>query len=150
MTPAQKQLVCESFPAVREMLEPLSLLFYGRLFELNPALRPMFRSDIAVQGRKLMDMLTAVIDNLDHLEDLAPAIRAMGQRHVGYGVQLEHYDAVKTALIWALGQALDTEFYPEIKTAWSSVIEAISTVMKEGAAEVPPISSPEVPREMIR
>jgi hemoglobin-like flavoprotein len=137
MTIEQRQLIRDSFPGIRAMAGPVSLLFYGRLFELDPALRPMFRQDIELQGRKLMDMLAAVVENLDHFEGLAPILRAMGQRHAGYGVRPEHYRTVAQALIWALGQALDTEFYPELKAAWLAVIEAVSLGMKEGAAELP-------------
>ena len=138
MTPEQKQLIRESFPAIREMAGPVALLFSGRLFALDPALRPMFRQDIELQGRKLMDMLTAVVDNLDHFEGLAPTLRALGQKHAGYGVRPEHYQTVARALMWALGQALDTEFYPELRSAWLAIIEAVSLSMKKGAAELPP------------
>jgi hemoglobin-like flavoprotein len=84
-----------------------------------------------------MSMLTAVVENLDDLDQMAPALRAMGQRHTGYGVQPEHYQAVKGALLWTLGQVLDTDFYPEVKTAWTAVIDAISTAMQTGAAQIP-------------
>jgi hemoglobin-like flavoprotein len=138
MTSEQKRLVRESFPAVREMAGPVSMLFYGRLFALDPSLRPMFRQDIELQGRKLMDMLTAVVDNLDHFEGMAPALRALGQKHVGYGVRPEHYKTVGKALMWALGQTLDAEFFPELRDAWLAIIEAVSAGMKNGAAELPP------------
>jgi len=138
MTRQQKQLVRESFPDIREMAGPVALLFYGRLFALDPTLRPMFRQDIELQGRKLMDMLTAVVDNLDHFEGLAPTLRALGQKHAGYGVRPEHYETVAQALMWALGQALDTQFYPELRAAWLAIIEAVSRGMKNGAAELPP------------
>ena len=136
MTAAQKQLVRESFPAIREVVGPVSLLFYGRLFQLDPSLKPMFRSDIEVQGRKLMDMLTAVVNHLDDLGSLATTLRALGQRHVGYGVRMEHYDLVQKALTWALGQALDVNFYPEVRAAWGAVLVEMSEIMKSGAAEL--------------
>jgi hypothetical protein len=41
-------------------------------------------------------------------------------------------------LIWALGQALDTQFYPELRVAWLAIIEAVSLGMKNGASELPP------------
>ena len=138
MTAKQKQLIRESFPDIREMAGPVSLLFYGRLFALDPTLRPMFRQDIELQGRKLMDMLTTVVDNLDHFEGLAPTLRALGQKHAGYGVRPEHYQTLAQALMWALGQALDRQFDPELRTAWIAIIEAVSEGMKNGAAELPP------------
>ena len=39
--------------------------------------------------------------------------------------------------MWALGQALDDEFYPELRAAWLAIIEAVSLSMKNGAAELP-------------
>jgi len=98
----------------------------------------MFRQDIAVQGRKLMDMLTALVDNLTRFEELKPMLKALGQRHAGYGVQPRHYETVASALIWAFGIALDDEFSPELKTAWRTLIDSVGAVMKEGAAELLP------------
>ena len=134
-TSAQKEMVKDSYPSVAELSGPIALLFYGRLFERDPQLRPMFRADIHLQARKLMDMLASVIGHLDHFEQLAPVLKALGQKHVGYGVRPEHYDRLTSALLWALGRTLD-DFDPELKAAWKAVIESVSEVMKAGAAEV--------------
>lgn len=136
MTRREKQLVRESFRSVGEVAEPLALLFYGRLFEREPALRPMFRGDIAAQGKKLIEMLAAVVENLDHTEAMTPILQAMGQRHAGYGVTARHYEVVEEALLWALGQALDTGLDAETRGAWRAVIGQVSTTMKDGAALV--------------
>jgi nitric oxide dioxygenase len=138
VTPKQIRLVRESFPAISALSGPIANLFYGRVFELAPEVRPMFRQDIAVQGRKLMDMLTALVDNLTRFEELKPMLKALGQRHAGYGVQPRHYETVASALIWAFGIALDDEFSPELKTAWRTLIDSVGAVMKEGAAELLP------------
>jgi hemoglobin-like flavoprotein len=134
MTASQKQYIRMSFPAIAEVLGPVSLLFYGRLFQLDPSLRPMFRSDIEVQGRKLMDMLTAVVKHLDDFETLEGTLRSLGQRHAAYGVREEHYETVQRAFLWALGQTLDAQFYPEVKAAWKTVLTEVGDVMKAGAA----------------
>src|SRR5262245_31203989 len=123
VTLEQKRLVRENLPAVAGLAEPIAKLFYGRLFEVAPEVRPMFKQDITVQGRKLMEMLTTLVGNLDRLDELNGMLRAMGQRHAGYGVRTEHYAFVSTSLIWALGVALDSEFSPELKGAWRQVIE---------------------------
>jgi hemoglobin-like flavoprotein len=137
MTARAKQQIRESFPGVQEVAGPLSLLFYGRLFERNPALRPLFHGDIAKQGLKLMQMLTAVVENLDQFETLTPVLHAMGQRHVAYGVNPEHYQAVGESLLWAMAQAFGSDFDAETKQAWQTVVGEVSTVMKEGAARLP-------------
>ncbi len=138
MTQRQKHLVRESFLCMREVALPLALSFYGRLFELEPQLRPMFHGDMTRQSVKLMDMLTAVVDNLERVEALHPALQAMGQRHVGYGVTARHYDLVEDALLWAMGQALEADFDPESREAWQVVVRKVSGVMQEGAAAVAP------------
>ena len=133
MTSRQKQMVRQSFQAVREMAGPVATLFYGRLFEMEPELRRMFHGDIGRQGVKLMEMLTTVVEHLDRLETLSPALQAMGQRHVAYGVVPRHYELVEQALIWSLTQALDGGLDAEEKAAWHEVISHIATAMQEGA-----------------
>jgi len=139
MTPRERRLVRDSFPIIRDEAGPLSLLFYGRLFEMDPALRPMFHGDIARQGIKLMEMLAAVVNSLDQLETLTPVLHAMGQRHTAYGVVPAHYAMVEKALTWAIGQALDLDSNAEELSAWRKVINEIGTVMKDGAALVEPL-----------
>jgi hemoglobin-like flavoprotein len=136
VTKQQRRLVQESLPEIQELSGPIGQLFFGRLFEMDPSLRAMFHQDIALQSKKVMDVLTSVVARLDHFDEFEPEIRALGQRHTGYGVRPDHYDLLNNALIWALGRALDSEFYPELKAAWRAVLDSISVTMKEGAAEV--------------
>lgn len=133
MTPREKQLIRESFVSIREVAGPLSLLFYGRLFAMEPGVRPLFQNDISKQGMKLMEMLTAVVEHLDQVEELTPVLHAMGQRHAGYGVLPAHYAMVEAALLWSMGQALGATFDAEVKSAWRTVIGAVSQAMQEGA-----------------
>ena len=136
VTPEQVMLIRDSFPGISELSGPIASLFYGRLFELVPEVRPLFRQDIAVQGRKLMDMLASLVANLDHIETLRPTLKEMGQRHAGYGVKPQHYASVESALLWALGTALQSDFTPGRKGAWRTLISDVSAVMKDGASEL--------------
>src|SRR5215218_10236189 len=81
MTPESKALVQTSWNLVVPIADTAAELFYGRLFELEPSLRPMFRGDMKEQGKKLMQMITVVVRGLDRLDDLVPAIEALGRRH---------------------------------------------------------------------
>jgi nitric oxide dioxygenase len=94
----------------------------------------MFRGDLAAQGKKLMEMLTAVVENLDRTESLTPVLQAMGQRHAGYGVTARHYELVEEALLWALGQALESGLDGEGRRAWQAVLGHVSATMQQGAA----------------
>lgn len=137
MTRRQKQIVSETFPLIREMAIPVSLLFYGRLFDLDPSLRQLFKIDLKEQSKKLVATLDALVEGIDDWERIVPTLRELGQRHAGYGVKDEHYDTVCSALVWAFGQALQPGFDNEVRAAWTAVIQAVNEQMKMGAATVP-------------
>jgi hemoglobin-like flavoprotein len=134
MTPEQKRLVQNSFEQVAPIAEVAAGLFYDRLFELNPALRPLFKGDLGEQGRKLMQMIGTVVKGLDRFDELIPAAQALGKRHVGYGVRDEDYETVGAALLWTLGKGLGAAFTQEVKEAWTAAYGAITTAMKSAIA----------------
>jgi len=136
MTPEQKQLVQDSFAKVAPIAPQAAELFYGRLFELDPALKPLFKGDMSEQGKKLMSTLGVAVGSLDNLDALIPVLQNLGRGHVAYGVQDAHYDTVGTALLWTLEQGLGDGFTPDVKAAWSEVYTIVATVMKEAAADV--------------
>lgn len=135
MTPQQIDLVQKSFGDVKPIAATAAQLFYSRLFTLDPALRPMFKGDLARQGQMLMSMLGVAVVGLKNLEALAPVVRQLGARHVRYGVRTEHYDTVGAALIWTLEQGLGPKFTPAVREAWFNAYSLLSDVMQLGALE---------------
>jgi hemoglobin-like flavoprotein len=134
MTPSQKLLVQTTFAKVAPIADVAATMFYDRLFELDPRLKPMFTSDLAEQGRKLMRMIGMAVNGLDRLDELVPAVSQLGVRHAGYGVTDEQYDTVAAAVLWTLEQGLGPDFTPEVKEAWTTVYGVLATTMKNGAA----------------
>jgi len=138
MTPDQITLVQNSWEKVVPISETAATLFYNRLFESDPSLKPLFKGDILEQGRKLMTMITTVVRGLKNLGALVPAVQALGRRHSGYGVKDEHYETVGTSLIWTLERGLGPEFTPETKAAWVTAYTLLADTMKAAAAEPQP------------
>ena len=136
ITSRQKLLVQQTFAEVAPIADVAARLFYARLFELDPSLEALFTGDMDEQGRKLMQMLTVAVRGLDSLDELVPAVRALGRRHVGYGVRDRHYATVGSALLWTLEHGLDDAFTPEVRDAWAAVYSVLADTMKQGAAEV--------------
>jgi hemoglobin-like flavoprotein len=135
MTPAQVDMIRTSWTAIEPIGDVAATLFYDRLFELDPALRRLFaRTDMAQQKKILIQTLTVVVKSLDRLDQLVPAIEALGRRHAGYGVRAEHYTTVGAALLWTLDQGLGDAFTPELEVAWTEAYTTLATVMI-GAAE---------------
>ncbi|HEX6880485.1 MAG TPA: globin domain-containing protein [Terriglobales bacterium] len=136
MTSRQKQIVKESFPLIREVAIPVSLLFYGRLFDLDPSLRKLFHIDMKEQSQKLVAMLDAIVSGIEDWDRIVPVLRELGQRHVNYGVKGAHYDTLCSALVWAFGQGLQPGFDDETRAAWTAVIQSVNEQMKIGAEEL--------------
>ena len=106
MTNEEIELVKASWAKVEPISDVAAELFYGRLFEIDPTLKATFSDDIEEQGKKLMMMINTAVNGLDRLDQIVPAVQALGERHIGYGVNDGHYDTVGEALIWTLGQGV--------------------------------------------
>jgi hemoglobin-like flavoprotein len=136
MSPVQVHLIRKSFAEVSRHDHIAALVFYRRLFEIDPSLRRMFVNDIEQQAKKLLDMLGVLIAMLERPLGLDMELRAMGARHAGYGVEDKHYATVAEALLDMLVEVLGSKFTSEIKDAWVALYAAVETTMKRGAAEV--------------
>lgn len=134
MTPLQIELVRDSWAKVVPIAEQAAATFYARLFELDPSLEPLFKSDLKSQGRKLTSMINTVVGNLRNLSTLVPAIEDLGRRHVGYGVKPAHYETVGAALLWTLEKGLGDAFTAETREAWTRAYVILSEVMQSAVA----------------
>ena len=133
MTPAEIQLVKDSFRKVAPIADQAAALFYARLFELDPGLRPLFRGDMAEQGRKLMTMIATAVASLDRIDTIVPAVRQLGVRHAAYRVTDEHYATVGAALLWTLEKGLGAAFTAEVRAAWTNTYTLLANTMMEAA-----------------
>ncbi|HEX9468343.1 MAG TPA: globin family protein [Bradyrhizobium sp.] len=129
MTPDQVKLVQQSFSKVVPISDQAAVIFYDRLFEIAPQVKPMFTADMAVQRGKLMAMLAAVVKGLGNLESILPAASALAIRHVSYGAKAEHYPVVGAALLWTLEKGLGDAWTPEVADAWTAAYGTLSGFM---------------------
>ena len=134
MTPRQKELVKGSWDQVVPIQETAAELFYGRLFDVYPEVKPYFKGDMKEQGKKLMSMLSMAVNGLDNLNTLVEPLKALGAKHRGYGVGPEDYSKVADAFLWTLDQGLGDAFTEEVKDAWVVTYTAVAGVMIEGAS----------------
>lgn len=137
MTPSQIDLIQNSFAKVVPIADTAAGLFYGRLFEIAPEVKPLFKGDMTAQGKKLMATLGIVVAGLRDLPSIVPAAEALARKHVGYGVKDEYYAPVGAALLWTLEQGLGSDFTPEVKDAWGEAYGLLSSVMIAAAAQAP-------------
>jgi nitric oxide dioxygenase len=143
MTPRQIELVKTSFAKIAPLKEQAAELFYRRLFELDPSLRLMFKSDMTEQKQKLIVALAKVVAGLDKIETMLPTVKELGRKHHhDYGVQKRHYDVVGAALLWTLEIGLGSGWTRELADAWTTAYGVLAAAMSEGADAPRPIRKP--------
>jgi hemoglobin-like flavoprotein len=104
-------------------------MFYDRLFEIAPAVKTLFPSDMTEQRRKLMATLAIVVNGLSNLESILPAASSLATRHVAYGAKPEHYPVVGSALLWTLEKGLGEAWTRDVADAWTAAYTTLSGFM---------------------
>ncbi|MBE7533595.1 MAG: hemin receptor [Chloroflexi bacterium] len=116
-------------------IEPAAtaVIFYDRLFTLDPTLRPLFTHDLTLQGLRFLAALHVAVGGLSEPELMVTAVKQLGKRHVAYGVRPEHYHTFGKALFWTLEQQLGDRWTPAVAAAWTEAYYLLAGLMKEAA-----------------
>jgi hemoglobin-like flavoprotein len=109
--------------------------FYRRLFELAPEARSLFKRDMDLQAKKFSETLAWVIEHLERPHELCQELRALGARHSGYGVKIDQYAPVGSALIWMFQHTLGDRFTPEMEEAWLEFYAFATFEMERGSRD---------------
>jgi hemoglobin-like flavoprotein len=134
LTSEQIDLIRATWAAVEPIQDQAAEMFYQRLFRLDPGLEPLFaHTDMKTQRRMLMQTLAIVVKSVDRLDQLVPAVRALGVRHTGYGVKSEDYATVGQALLWTLEEGLGAAFTLAARYAWTAAYGLLASVMIDAA-----------------
>lgn len=141
MTPEQLALVQSSYQCLGTRLPAMASRFYQELFSRDPALRVLFTTDMAEQQVRFALKLTEIVRAMPRLDELLAQTRALGARHVGYGVRAADYRTVGMALLDALAAVLGDDFDAPTREAWATAYNLMAETMLEGAASARPIGS---------
>ncbi|MGC4020759.1 MAG: globin domain-containing protein [Cyclobacteriaceae bacterium] len=136
MTKDQINLVEKSWDFVVLNTNEAGMIFYGKLFELDPSLRHLFKGDLTQQSRKLVSMITFIVHKLNNLSEVTADIVALGKRHAKYNVEVKHFDTVALALLQTLELALQEQWDEKMKDAWTTVYKILSGAMIDAMKEV--------------
>ena len=130
MTNQQLVLVKQTWKLLRDV-DPAVLgdVFYGMLFKKYPALRALFKGSMENQYEKFVGMLSIIVARLDRPDTVAQEISQLAQRHEGYGVKPEHYEAVGEALLWTLEKGLGIDWNDAVKQAWEACYDSVTQAM---------------------
>jgi nitric oxide dioxygenase len=119
-----------SYEQVRGDGTRLAEVFYEKLFAVAPHLRVMFPPDLKAQSEKLMRALDAVVRNLEHPQENAAMLSALGRRHAEYGAKPEHYEVVVRLLVESMGEVLPDPAAEAALEEWRVALQLISRQMQ--------------------
>ena len=137
LTETQIRLIQDSYQHMSFQLIGFGERFYQHLFRMHPEVQPMFKTSMNSQSMKLMQMIGFAVSNLQSPESLRPLVAALGNRHRGYGVQVDHYGYVGDALMITLAEILGERFTPEAHTAWAQLYSDLVEIATGSAASSP-------------
>jgi hemoglobin-like flavoprotein len=139
MNSKQMELVRQTCKEVAPIADSAADLFYTKLFQIDPTLRPVFALQLDERGRRLMQMVEAAAGALDRPATLAPALAELGSRQVAFTTADHRYETVGAALILTFRQGLG----PEARKAWIELFDSIESKLKsEPAGGAPALSVP--------
>ena len=123
--------VRDSFDRIWPISTRTAALFYDRLFEIAPEVRPLFRNDLDEQKRKFISTLAVIVGSLDNTSKLVSLTDTLARQHGTFGVQPAHYPLVGEALFWSLERGLGDNWTPGVAASWGKAYGVISTFMIE-------------------
>lgn len=140
MTPEQRLLLRQTFESLVPLSSRFGRRFYEKLFELDPALRSLFRGDADRQASMLAEALTLAVLHLVNEGMVSQEIRRLGARHKSLGVIDAHYATFGAALVATLEESRGDAFTPQVRAAWTEAWQQLSIAMQESEPSVPPAS----------
>jgi hemoglobin-like flavoprotein len=92
--------------------------FYDRLFDVHPSSRVQFKQNIIVQGKALVNMISACLSLLNKPTELVKVLENMAKMHTSRGVMAHQYGVVGECLLWTFDHCLGDEFTEDSKVGW--------------------------------
>ncbi len=135
------KLLRDSFDAIKPRADQLARTFYRTLFANYPEVEPLFAHvDMTAQRKKLIQAIAVVVANADKPERLEEVATDLGARHVAYGAEPAHYDAVGESLLSALASVAGPLWSKQLAKAWGDAYRTVADFAIAGAEAAGPVA----------
>lgn len=122
-------IIKSTVPVLEVHGKEITTAFYHMLFENHPELLNIFNHANQREGKQpqaLANAVYAAAAHIDHLEDIIPVVKQIGQKHRALNILPEHYPIVGENLLAAIKQVLGDAATPEIIEAWGKAYSVIA------------------------
>ncbi|MEO1654640.1 MAG: globin domain-containing protein [Bacteroidota bacterium] len=131
LSPKQVLMIEKSWGKILAYAEQIGDIFYEELFQRAPELQSLFQDSHQERSRKLMYAIMLMATKLKKLENIEEDIKGLSSRHVGYGVQAEHFYDFGKAFLLGLEKVMGEEWNPDYEDAWYALYRIISRAMAQ-------------------
>ncbi len=137
MTPNQITLVQQSWASISPPSETFAVLFQQRLTKTAPGVRLGLERATRNQAPLLLALFDTAVATLDLVDNLTPALRAIGHRLRREGIGPTELKLARDALLWTILRALG-DISAETRNAWQRALETLTEVVIEDSRPVQP------------
>jgi hemoglobin-like flavoprotein len=123
MSPRQIELVRDSFALLDVHSDIAALMFFQRLFTLDPSLHARLGRDIDELGEELIDTLREIVRNLERLAP-RPTLNGTADEMETWRDETFH-----VALLWMLEHNLGPAFTPDVREAWTALLVVLADTL---------------------
>ncbi len=126
MTPRQITLIQKSWSQLSPVEDMAARLFYRRLFELAPEVRPSVSLSISEQSDHLLMTLTSAVAELSEIELSEGALQFDDRFMVDFGIAAEFRSEIEAAFLWMMDQVLGDSDAHATWSAWADFLPTLT------------------------
>ncbi|MEB6379008.1 NO-inducible flavohemoprotein [Leclercia adecarboxylata] len=131
LTEAQKQLVKDTVPVLKENGVALTDYFYKRMLRNNPDLQEVFNlghQRSGAQAKALAGAVLAYAENIDDPGVLAPVIELICHKHVSLNIKAPDYNTVGENLLHSISEVLSVPMESPLIEAWHAAYQDLAGI----------------------
>lgn len=128
LSESTKVIIKATAPALQEYGVEITTCMYERMAEEQPEIKALFANTRNGQAERLAGAVLAYAQNIDEIEQLAPAIAVISKKHVSAKVLPEHYPVVGQLLFTAMQDVLGDAIDQKILDAWSEAYAYLADI----------------------
>ncbi|XP_070572417.1 hemoglobin subunit epsilon-like [Ptychodera flava] len=148
-TPMEVSILRGTWPVMASDMTTNGGKIFLRIFSVAPAVKDLFpfryvpdsmlsqTESFKMHGRRFMQSVGAVIENLDNLDgDISVLLYNLGVRHCDFdGVSQDYFNLYTDCMIYTWDITMDGDkFTPEVRETWRKLFDFIIGRVKEGFA----------------
>jgi len=124
----QRALVRRTFGSLARCQAEAEILYFDKLFELDPSLRPLFPKSLAARQRKMMHALARAVHSPDDPDALRQFLASTGV-HPPDPKGCVPLALCEQALLWTIARCLGAAYTPDVGAAWEMFFRQVRAAL---------------------